>query len=358
MAQQSRDADNTPALDAEGAGSLRYVTDAEPGISRRRAGRGFVYFTAEGKRVGDAQTLQRIRALHIPPAWSEVWICPHERGHLQSTGRDKKGRKQYRYHDGWRAQRDRRKFDSMVEFGELLPLVRAEVDAELARRKLDRRLVTALVVGLLDRTLIRIGSPQYRRRNDSFGLTTLEDRHAEINGHDLRLRFKGKSGKEHDITIDDRRFARLVRRCQELPGQELFQYLNGEGQPRTIDSSDVNDFLAEITGAEFTSKDFRTWGGTASAVATLDELGTPSSGRDAERNVVAAVKRAAAALGNTPAVCRRSYVHPLVIESYLDGSFAHRWAEAASCELECEGLQPEELRLLALLQSFPATQAP
>jgi DNA topoisomerase-1 len=340
---------------ATSAEALRYVTDAQPGICRRRAGSGFTYRGPNDERITDSAVLDRISRLHVPPAWTDVWICADERGHIQATGRDKRGRKQYRYHDAWRAQRDRCKFDSMVEFGEILPRVRAEVEAELRRRTLDRRLVTALVVGLLDRTLVRVGSPQYRRRNDSFGLTTLEDRHVEVDRRGLRMRFRGKSGKEHDIKVEDRRFARLVRRCQELPGQELFQYLDEDGRQHVLDSADVNDYLAEITGGDFTSKDFRTWGGTAATVAALEELG-PAKEREAERNVVAAVKQAASALGNTPAVCRRSYIHPLVIESYLDGSFERRWSEAAHCDLKCEGLEPEELRLLALLQSFSASE--
>ena len=341
--------------------ALRYANDSELGYARLKTRAGFSYHDPNGKRITDAATLCRIECLHIPPAWEHVWICADEGGHLQATGRDSRGRKQYRYHDRWRAMRDEHKFGTMIEFGRRLPMLRLEVDRELRRRELDRRLVTALVVGVLDRTLLRVGNTEYRRDYQSYGLTTLEDDHAELRGNTVVLRFQGKSGQHQEVSLNDGRLMRLLKRCQELPGQELFQYADASGMLHPISSGDVNAFLEAAFQAPFTSKDFRTWGATAQAVASLQALPEPSSAHETERNVVEAVKAAASRLGNTPAVCRRSYIHPLVIRAYREGCFAELWDAAATCELECKGLLPEELRLLALLEALenqPDDRAP
>lgn len=332
--------------------ALRYAHDSESGYSRLKTRAGFSYHDTSGKRIADDATLCRIEGLHIPPAWEHVWICADEIGHLQATGRDSRGRKQYRYHDRWRAMRDEHKFGTMLDFGQRLPMLRGEVDRELRRREFDHRLVTALVVGVLDRTLLRVGNTEYRNDNQSYGLTTLENDHAELRGNTVVLHFPGKSGQRQEVTLEDGRVARLLKRCRELPGQELFQYADASGELHPISSDDVNAFLEEAFQAPFTSKDFRTWGATAQAVASLQALPEPSNEHETERNVVEAVKAAASKLGNTPAVCRRSYIHPLVIRAYREGRFAQLWDAAATCEFECSGLHPEELRLVALLEAL------
>jgi DNA topoisomerase-1 len=299
---------------------LRYVTDTRPGIRRKRAGKGFTYIGIDGTPIRDPQELRRIRALGIPPAWTEVWICPLPHGHLQATGRDAKGRKQYRYHPQWREVRDQTKYEQMCAFGAALPLIRKQVDHDLALPNLPRDKVLATVLRLLETTLIRVGNEEYARANQSFGLTTLRDQHVDITGTTLRFQFRGKSGKEHVIEIHDRRLARIVRRCQDLPGQELFQYVDDEGQRRTIDSGDVNTYLRQITGQDFTTKDFRTWAGTVLATEALQACATCGSVTEARKNVVQAIKNVASRLGNTPAICRKCYVSPAIIEAYLAGS--------------------------------------
>ncbi len=331
--------------------SLRFSSDATPGISREPAAGGFVYVDAEGGRVTDDATIARIEALRIPPAWTNVWICPDMRGHLQATGRDARGRKQYRYHDGWRAHRDATKFGRMVAFGEALPSIRARVAEDLARHALSRARVLAAVVRLLDESLVRIGNPEYRRDNESYGLTTLGDHHVAVSGAKVTLSFRGKAGKDHVVSVTDRRLARVITRVRDLPGEDLFQYQGADGRPHRVTSGDVNDYLREAAESEFTSKDFRTWGATAAVTAALREAPGPPR----ERAVVAAVKSAARLLGNTPAVCRRSYVHPGIIGAYLAGDLDRLWAEAAACEIgpECEGLREEERVLLELLRRLP-----
>ncbi len=306
-----------PARVARSAG-LRYVTDAVAGISRRRAGRGFWYLDASGERVSDTSTLDRIRAIAIPPAWEGVWICEIENGHLQATGRDARGRKQYRYHKLWQRARSEHKFDRVIDFGLALPVVRKRVDADLALPGVQRDKVLATVVRLLDTSLMRVGNSQYARLNESFGATTIRDEHAEVKGQTISLRYTGKSGKKHDIRVVDRRIARVVRRCQELPGQELFAYVDESGEVRDVGSSDVNDYLRESAGEGFSAKDFRTFGGSVLAAEAL-ALSEPVSSATAAKAVVNdAVKQVAAELGNTPAVARSSYIHPAIIEGYLD----------------------------------------
>jgi DNA topoisomerase-1 len=340
-----------PVASAEEAG-MRYVTDASPGIRRRRAGRGFSYIGPDGERIEDAEHVAWIKSLAIPPAWTDVWICTSRRGHLQATGRDARGRKQYRYHPDWRAVRDEAKYGRMIAFGQALPAIRERVDADLRRHGLPRERVLAAVVRLLEKTRMRIGNEEYARDNRSYGLTTLRDHHAEVGTTRIRFRFRSKGGKVSDVELTDARLARLVARCQELPGQELFAYLDADGEVRSIGSSDVNDYLREITGQDFTAKDFRTWSGTVLAAWALEELQAVDSESQAKRNVVRAVEQVAEWLGNTPAVSRRSYVHPAVINAYLDGDVVREARQTAERKLreDLGRLTPQEAAVLALLR--------
>ena len=299
---------------------LRYVTDDAPGIRRVRGGRGFVYREAAGRRVRDEATLARIRSLAIPPAWTDVWICPSESGHVQATGRDARGRKQHRYHPRWQAVSDETKYHRMIAFGRALPRIRRRVDADLSRRTLSREKILATIVRLLERTLIRVGNREYARANGSFGLTTLRARHVDVAGAAVRFEFRGKRGIEHSIDLRDRRLARIVRQCQELPGHELFQWIDESGNRSTVDSADVNAYLRELSGEDFTSKDFRTWAGTVLAARALGALPPAPSETAARKDLVRAVDTVARRLGNTRAVCRRSYVHPAVVDAYLEGA--------------------------------------
>jgi DNA topoisomerase-1 len=331
---------------------LRYSSDAMPGITRRRAGKGFAYRQPDGRPLRDEGKLRWIRRLAIPPAWQQVWIAPFEDGHLLATGRDAKGRKQYRYHPRWRALRDEAKFDRMLAFGRALPKIRAEVEVELSRPGLGRRKVLATVVRLLETTLIRVGNDEYAKANKTFGLTTMRDRHFKAEAGQLRFSFRGKAGRRHVVTLRSRRLAQLVRRMQDLPGQELFQYVDEGGQPQPVDSADVNAYLREIGGAEFTAKDFRTWAGTVLAAWALKEFESFDSQAAAKRNVTAAIERVASRLGNTPAICRKSYVHPEVVGAYLDGSLIESLKAEIEAELrqELAGLEPEEVAVLVFLQ--------
>jgi len=297
---------------------LRHASDRRPGITRRRAGRGFVYRDTEGRTIRDREVLARVRALAVPPAWTDVWICPAPNGYLQATGRDNRGRKQYRYHTRYRNRREAAKYERLIAFATALPKIRARIDDDLARPGLDREKVLAAIVRLLELTLIRVGNDEYARLNRSFGLTTLRDRHASVRGSSVRFRFRGKSGRLHEVGLRDRRLAAIVRRCRDLPGQELFQYVGEDGEPVDIASDDVNAYLRSIA-PDVTAKDFRTWAGTVLAYRALRALDAPGSDRQATRNVVAAIRETADLLGNTPAVCRRAYVHPVVVEAYLDG---------------------------------------
>ena len=299
------------------APGLRHSTDRRPGITRRRSGRGFSYRDAEGNVVRDRETLARIRSLAIPPAWTDVWICPYPNGHLQATGRDAKGRKQYRYHPRFRRGRDAAKFERLVAFANALPAIRSRVDEDLARPGLPKERVLAAVVRLLELTLIRVGNEEYARLNRSFGLTTLRDRHADVEGSSIRFRFRGKSGRQHEVGLRDRRLAAIVRKCRDLPGQELFQYVARDGEPIDVGSDDVNDYLRSIA-PDVTAKDFRTWAGTVLAFRALRALDRPATDGQAKKNVVAAIRETAELLGNTPAVCRQAYVHPVVVDAYLD----------------------------------------
>ena len=301
------------------AAGLRYVTDSEPGIRRRRAGRGFSYLDPDGRVIREREHIRRFRSLVIPPAWSDVWICPIPEGHLQVTARDARGRKQYRYHPHFRAHRDHAKFERMVELSDVLSTVREHVERDIALPGLQRRKVMATLVWLLERTLIRVGSHDLARENNSFGLTTLRRRHVSIDGATLRFEFRGKSGVTHTVAVTDRRIARIVQRCRELPGRELFQYLDDDERRQIVYADDVNSYLREITDRDVTAKDFRTWMGTMIAAESLREMGPAPTKREAERNVLRAIDRTAERLGNTRSVCRKYYIHPVLIEAYLEG---------------------------------------
>jgi len=299
---------------------LRYVRGEGPGIVRVRAGKGFRYSGPDGKPIRDERTLERIRSLVIPPAWSQVWICPSENGHLQAVGRDAKGRKQYRYHPEYRRIRDTTKFGRMLAFGAALPKIRQRVDRDLKRTGLPKEKVLATVIRILENTCMRVGNEEYAKQNDSYGLTTLKDNHVQIHGGRLRFHFRGKSAQQQDIELSDARLARIVKQCRDIPGYELFQYVEDDGSHCRIDSADVNNYLRDITGEDFTAKDFRTWGGTGLATLVFEEMGTPNTEGEAKKNIVAGIKSVAEKLGNRPATCRKYYVHPAVIDSYMDGS--------------------------------------
>ncbi|KQP72447.1 DNA topoisomerase I [Methylobacterium sp. Leaf111] len=351
----ARDEEGTVAdpRDAAEEAGLRYVEDTMPGLTRRKSGTGFAYRDARGQPVQDAKTLARIRALAIPPAYTDVWICPRANGHIQATGRDAKGRKQYRYHPDFRSARDLTKFEHVMAFADALPAIRARVDADMGRRDLPREKVLATVVHLLETTLIRVGNDDYARTNKSFGLTTLRDRHARIEGSALTFRFKGKSGKTWDLGLKDRRVARIVKACQDLPGQELFQYRDADGTVRDVTSADVNAYLREITGQDITAKDFRTWAGTVLAALALQEFEAFDSEAKAKKNLRAAIEGVAARLGNTPTICRKCYIHPQVLDCYLEGALLLQIKDAVEDELreDLAGLKPEEAAVLGLLQA-------
>ena len=298
---------------------LAYVTDGCAGVTRRRSGRGWVYFSPNGSRIRDPAKKRRLDSLAIPPAWTDVWICPDPNGHIQATARDARGRKQYRYHASYREARDRSKFRRMLEFSEVLPRLRERIERDLRAGHLSRRQLVATVIRLLDKTLIRVGNDEYARENRSFGLTTLRRRHVRVNGSEVRFTFRGKSGVEHEVALTDGRLAKIIQRCQDLPGQELFQYVDAASKRQAVTSDDVNEHLREITGRDVTAKDFRTWGGTMQAAVALRSLGPASSRREADRNIVRAIDEVSERLGNTRAVCRKYYVHPALINAYLAG---------------------------------------
>jgi DNA topoisomerase I len=309
----------TDAADAAEDAGLRYVSDTHPGYTRKRTGESFQYFDIDGKVIRDESRLLRIGRLAIPPAYHDVWICPLPNGHIQATGRDDRGRKQYRYHERWRAIRDENKYDRILTFAAALPKIRRRVQADLKLPALKREKVLAAVVQLLERTFIRVGNEEYARQNKSFGLTTMKDHHVKVRGKKLRFRFRGKGGKEHEVDLMDRRVAKIVRELQDLPGQDLFQYFDDEGKLCDISSQDVNDYLREIAGADFTAKDFRTWAGTVLTAMALNAQEKFASEKEAKSNVKNAIAAAAKLLRNTPTICRKCYVHPAIVESYLNG---------------------------------------
>ena len=356
MPAQSDESDATGVTDpreaAEEAG-LVYVDDSRPGFTRRRSGTGFGFRDTKGVPIRDPAVIKRIRSLAIPPAYTDVWICPRANGHIQATGRDAKGRKQYRYHPDFRQARDATKFGRIMAFADVLPGIRARVDRDMSLRGLPRDKVLATVVHLLETTLIRVGNDDYARTNKSYGLTTLRDPHVKIEGAELKFRFKGKSGQTWNLSLKDRRVARIVKACQDLPGQELFQYLDEDGVRRDVTSADVNAYLREVTGEEITAKDFRTWAGTVLAALALREFEAFDSQAKAKTNLRAAIERVAARLGNTPTVCRSCYIHPQVLDCYVEGALLLQVKDAVEDELreDLGCLTPEEAAVLGLLKA-------
>lgn len=341
-----------PVGSARAAG-LRYVNDTMPGLRREKKGDEFVYIGLDGQPVTAEAELTRIKKLGIPPAYTDVWICPRPNGHLQATGRDSRGRKQYRYHPRWRVVRDETKYDRLLAFGAALPDIRAQVAKDLALPGLPRRKVLAAVIQLLETTLIRVGNPEYAKTNQSFGLTTMRDRHVKIEGATINFSFRGKSGKKWSLSLKDRRLARIVKKCRDIPGYELFQYLDEAGERQTIDSADVNEYLREITGQDFSAKDFRTWAGTVLAALALQEFVAFDRETEAKKNVVDAIKSVAERLGNTPSICRKCYIHPAVLDAYLEGNMLESLQHITTQELteNLSNLKPEEAAVMALLQN-------
>lgn len=331
---------------------LRYVSNETSGIRRVKSGKNFGYLNDTGKKVSDGETLGRIKSLAIPPAWTEVWICPHQNGHLQATGRDIKGRKQHRYHRRWREARDETKFNRIMVFAKALPKIRQRVRRDLKLAGLPRPKVLATIVRLLELSLIRVGNEEYARTNNSFGLTTMRDKHVKVNGATVHFQFRGKSGKHHTIDVRNESLAKIVKRCQDLPGQELFQYLDEDGGCVDVKSEDVNEYLREISGEDFTAKDFRTWSGTVLAAMALREFEKFDSQTQAKKHLVQAIESVAQKLGNTPTVCKKCYVHPAIFDSYLDGSLAQSLQQRAEKQMRLGlgKLPPEEAAVLMLLQ--------
>jgi DNA topoisomerase I len=336
-------------VDSARKAGLVYTTDDKPGIRRVGRPKAFRYLGPRGRPVS-ARDAARIRSLVIPPAWTEVWICPNPRGHLQATGRDARGRKQYRYHPKWREVRDGTKYGRLIEFARALPRIRRRTESDLRAAGLTRAKVLAAVVKLLEKTFIRVGNDEYARTNRSYGLTTMRDGHVRIRGSRVQFVFRGKSGVAHELELDDRRLAKIVRQCRDLPGQELFQYRDAQGRVVDIGSADVNAYLKEVTGEAFTSKDFRTWAGTVLAATLLRQCEAAASEREAKKNIVEAIEQVAAQLGNTRAVCRKCYVHPAVIDSYLDGSIGGNGTRARAVARAIGRLTDAEKAVLGLLQ--------
>jgi DNA topoisomerase-1 len=331
---------------------LRYVNDNSPGIARKTRGGGFVYMNARRQRVRDRATLLRIQQLAIPPAWKDVWISPSSNGHIQAIGFDERGRKQYKYHTRWRAVRDESKYHRTIAFAKAVPTIRRKVARDLKLRGLPKAKVLAAIVKIMETSFMRVGNEEYARTNHSYGLTTIRNRHVKVRGSKVHFEFRGKSGVHREVDLEDARLAKIVRRCQELPEQELFEFIDDDGRRHDIKSGDVNAYLKEITDDDFTAKDFRTWAGTMLAALALQEFEAFDSQAQAKRNVVAAIESVAKRLGNTKAVCRKCYIHPAVIESYLDGDIARSLKRQAEQKLtgSLSKLRPQEAAVLALLQ--------
>ena len=343
-----------PVISAKEAG-LHYVSDEQAGIRREKKGRDFQFINAAGRAIKDEADIRRIRKLAIPPAWTDVWICPDPNGHLQATGRDDRGRKQFRYHPRWREVRDETKYNRMIDFAKALPKIRERTAKDLAKSGLPLEKVLATVVRILETGVIRIGNEEYAKQNNSFGLTTMRDRHVRVRGSEMRFEFRGKSGKLHKIELQDPRLAKVVKGCQDIPGQELFQYLDDDGERRKISSNDVNDYLREITGGDFTAKDFRTWAGTVLAAMALREVEKTDTKAQQKKNITKAIESVAAKLGNTPTICRKCYIHPFILESYMDGTL---FAQAAEQRARAgkHSLNAQEAMVLRLLKARLKTQ--
>ena len=341
-----------PAGSVEAAveAGLRYTSDSKPGITRIRQGKTFRYYSVKGRRIISREDLERFRSLVVPPAWKDVWICPDPRGHLQATGRDVRGRKQYRYHPKWRQVRDETKYDRMIGFAQALARIRQRTARDMRRVGMPREKVLATVVQLLEKTLIRVGNDEYAKQNRSFGLTTLRDGHVEVRAGKVRFTFRGKSGVEHEIDLEDRRLAKIVKACRDIPGYDLFQYIDEQGARCTVGSSDVNAYLKEITGEDYTSKDFRTWAGTVLAAQMLREIGSSKTQAERKKNMVSAVESVAKKLGNTKAVCRKCYIHPAIFDAYVDGSMTKVVLQRAKRVRAANELSEGEAAVLSLLQ--------
>lgn len=345
-----------PQESAESA-SLTHMTDDQPGIRRKRSAKGFVYLGLDGKRIADPVTIDRINALAIPPAYEDVWISPDPESHLQATGRDARGRKQYRYHPRWALHRDEVKYSSLVAFAHALPRLRAKVDADLRKPGTPRERVVASVIWLLDNTMIRVGNAAYAKENKSFGLTTLRDRHVKIEGSKVKFAFKGKSGKEWNLQLVDRRMAKIIKAAQDLPGQQLFQYVDADGVRRGVTSQNVNDYIREATGADFTAKHFRTWGGTIAAAAIFATTPLPPSRKHSTRAMNEIIDQVASRLGNTRSVCRKCYIHPAILEGWTGGQLVDAMTRARdSFSQPLEGLDEEETLVLKWLEQMPAAE--
>ena len=338
-----------PVMSAKSAG-LRYVSDEQPGIRREKNGRDFKFIDAKGRAVKTEGEVRRIRKLAIPPAWTDVWICPDSNGHLQATGRDVRGRKQHRYHTRWREVRDETKYNRMIDFAKKLPIIRERSSRDLAKQGLPLEKVLAAVVRILETGVIRVGNEEYVKQNNSFGLTTMRDRHVKVRGGAMRFEFRGKAGKFHKIELEDPRLAKVVKNCQDIPGQELFQYMDDSGERRKISSTDVNEYIREAIGGNFTAKDFRTWAGTVLAAMALREVEKCDTKAQMKKNVTAAIERVAAKLGNTPTTCKKCYVHPFVLDAYMDGSLVAQ-AAVQRARSSKHGLNPEESMVLKLLKT-------
>lgn len=356
--KKAKEVVTSPVESAKAAG-LRYVSDSQPGIHRRRRGTGFQYLDADGKTLRDKDALGRIRSLVIPPAWQNVWVCTNPRGHLQVTGRDARGRKQSRYHPRWREVRDETKYERMTIFGAALPGIREQVQRDLSLSEMPRRKVLAAIVRLMEVALIRVGNEEYARENHSYGLTTMRNKHVQVEGVTVSFKFQGKSGVRHTIDINDRRLARIIQRCQDIPGYELFQYIDGDGNHHSVEPADVNEYLRAISEQDFTAKDFRTWAGTVLACTMLQEFEAFQSQTQAKKNVVQAIKDVAGRLGNTPAVCRKCYVHPAVLDTYFSGGLIKSVEKQVEEEAADSpyALRQEEVALLHLLKKQLAQAA-
>lgn len=347
------------AIEAAEEAGLRYVSDDSPGYTRKAKGDDFDYLDSEGKPITDEQRLLRIKRLAIPPAWTEVWICPRSNCHIQATGRDARRRKQYLYHERWREVRDENKYDRMIDFGKALPKIRRRIAKDLKLPGLQRNKILATVVQLLERTFIRIGNEEYARDNKSFGLTTMKDRHVEVKGSKLQFRFRGKSGKDHEVDVTDRHIAKIISKLQDLPGQDLFQYVDDDGELRDITSQDVNEYLREITGGDFSAKDFRTLAGTVLTAVALNAQEKFENNKQAKKNITTAIKAVAAILGNTPAICRKCYVHPAIFQSYLSEQSIDGLKQMTEEALEKENidLRESEKAVLKFLEARLARKA-
>lgn len=356
MALAVKSAELADPVESARAAGLRYVSDLSPGIRRKKSGTGFSYVDPDGATISDAETIARIKSLAIPPAWTDVWICPNARGHIQATGRDARGRKQYRYHERWREVRDAVKYERMLAFAEALPRIRQKTDDDLQRPGLPREKVLAAIVRLLEETRIRVGNEEYRKENGSFGLTTLRDRHVDVLGSEVRFNFKGKSGKRFRVKLQDRRLARLIKRLQELPGQDLFEYLDENGEPKAIESEDVNEYLRHISGEDFTAKDFRTWAGTILAARFFREADSPPEARGAKKELVRTIARVAEELGNTPAVCKKCYIHPAVLAAYVAGALRPIEEEDDEDPYKLSAEERGLLKILSAQASHPNSQ--